>query len=68
MTRNKSQIFEQLYTLPTFQNGRDTFNKGCSPRTSPWLLIKIDLNDAYFVIPLEKSSGKYIRLQWERNL
>ena len=31
-------------------------------------LIKIDLKDAYFGIPLNKSSRKYIRFQWERNL
>ena len=31
-------------------------------------LIKIDLKDAYFGIPLDKSSRKYIRFQWERNL
>ena len=31
-------------------------------------LIKIDLKDAYFGIPLEKSSRKYIRFQWEGNL
>ena len=35
LTCKKSQITEQLHTLPTFQNGRDAFNKGCSPRTSP---------------------------------
>ena len=34
-TCNKSQISEQLHTLPTFQNGRDafTFNKGSPRRT-----------------------------------
>ena len=31
-------------------------------------LIKIDLKDAYFGIPLDKSSRKYIRFQWEGNL
>ena len=31
-------------------------------------LIKIDLKDAYFDIPLDKSSRKYIRFQWEGNL
>ena len=31
-------------------------------------LIKIDLKDAYFSIPLDKSSRKYIRFQWEGNL
>ena len=31
-------------------------------------LIKIDLKDAYFGIPLDKSSIKYIRFQWEGNL
>ena len=30
---NKSQISEQLHTLPKFQNGRNAFNKGSSPRT-----------------------------------
>ena len=32
-TCNKSQISEQLHTLPTFQNGRDAFNKGSPRRT-----------------------------------
>ena len=32
-TCNKSQISEQLHTIPTFQNGRDAFNKGSPPRT-----------------------------------
>ena len=32
------------------------------------VLIKIDLRDAYFAIPTEKSSRKYIRFQWEGNL
>ena len=32
-TCQKSQISERLYTLPRFQNGRDVFNKGSSPRT-----------------------------------
>ena len=31
-------------------------------------LIKIDLKDAYFGIPLDKSSRKYIRFWWEENL
>ena len=31
-------------------------------------LIKIDLKDAYFGIPLDKSSRKYIRFQWEGSL
>ena len=31
-TCNKSQVSERFYTLPTFQNGRDAFNKGSSPR------------------------------------
>ena len=30
-------------------------------------LIKIDLKDAYFGIPLDKSAKKYIRFQWEGN-
>ena len=30
---NKSQISEQLHTIPTFQNGSDAFNKGSPPRT-----------------------------------
>ena len=33
LTCNKSQISEQLHTIPTFQNGSDAFNKGSSPRT-----------------------------------
>ena len=32
-TCNKSQISEQLHTLPPFQDERDAFNKGSSPRT-----------------------------------
>ena len=32
-TCNKSHISGQLHTIPTFQNGRDAFNKGSSPRT-----------------------------------
>ena len=32
-TWNKSQIFEQLHTIPTFQNGGDAFNRGSFPRT-----------------------------------
>ena len=32
-TCNKSQISEQLHAIPTFQNGRDAFNKGSSTRT-----------------------------------
>ena len=32
-TCNKSQISEQLHTIPIFQNGRHAFNKGSSPRT-----------------------------------
>ena len=32
MTCNKSQIFEQFHTLPTFHNGRDAFNKRSSLR------------------------------------
>ena len=31
-------------------------------------LIKVDLKDAYFGIPLDKSSRKYIRFQWKENL
>ena len=31
-------------------------------------LIKIALKDAYFDIPLDKSSRRYIRFQWEGNL
>ena len=31
-------------------------------------LIKIDPEDVYFGIPLDKSSRKYIRFQWEGNL
>ena len=31
-------------------------------------LIRIDLKDTYFGIPLDKSSRKYIRFQWEGNL
>ena len=31
-------------------------------------LIRIDLKDTYFGIPLDKSSRKYIRFQWDRNL
>ena len=31
-TCNQSQISEQLHTIPTFQNGRDAFNKGFPPR------------------------------------
>ena len=31
-------------------------------------LIKIDLKDAYFGIPRDKSSRKYIHFQWEGNL
>ena len=31
-------------------------------------MIKIDLKDAYFGIPPDKSSRKYIRFQWEGNL
>ena len=31
-------------------------------------LIKIDLKDAYFGIPVDKNSRKYIRFQWEGNL
>ena len=61
-TCNKSQISEQLHTIPTFQNGRDAFNKGSSPRTQ--LFDK----DAYFGIPLDKSSRNNIRFQWEENL
>ena len=30
-------------------------------------LIKIDPEDVYFGIPLDKSSRKYIRFQWEGN-
>ena len=65
-TCNKSQISEQLHTIPTFQNGRNAFDEGSSPRTR--LLIKIDLKDAYFGIPLDKSPRKYIRFHWEGNL
>ena len=31
-------------------------------------LIIIDLKDAYFGIPIDKRSRKYIRFQWEGNL
>ena len=31
-------------------------------------LIKVDLKDAYFSIPLDKSSIKYIRFQWGEDL
>ena len=31
-------------------------------------LVKIDLKATYFGIPLDKSSRKYIRFQWERKL
>ena len=31
-------------------------------------LVKIDLKATYFGIPLNKSSLKYIRFQWERKL
>ena len=33
LTCNKSQISEQVHTIPTFQNGRDALNKGSSPIT-----------------------------------
>ena len=33
LTCNESQVSEQLHILPTFQNGRDAFNNGSSPRT-----------------------------------
>ena len=65
-TCNKSQISEQLHTIPTFQNGRNAFDEGSSPKIQ--LLIKIDLKDAYFGIPLDKSPRKYIRFHWEGNL
>ena len=32
-THTKSQISEQLHSLPIFQNGRDAFNEGSPPRT-----------------------------------
>ena len=31
-------------------------------------MIKIDLNDAYFGVPLHKQARKYVRFRWEGNL
>ena len=33
-----------------------------------YLMVKIDLKDAYFSIPLHPEAQKYVRFQWKENL
>ena len=46
---------EEMHLTKNFLQGQD-------------FLIKTDLEGAYFGIPLNKSSRKFIRFQWEGNL
>ena len=57
--------FLNSHTLARFQNGRDDLIKALIREN--YFLIKIDLKDPYFGIPLDKSFRKYIPFQWEGN-
>ena len=65
-TCNKSKICEQSYTLPTFQNGRNAFDKGSSPRKR--LFDKDRSKRCLFWHTSSQEVRKYIRFQWEVNL
>ena len=65
-TCNKSKICEQSYTLPTFQNGRNAFDKGSSPRKR--LFDKDRSKRCLFWHTSRQEVRKYIRFQWEVNL
>ena len=47
--------------MESLKDVKNILNKGV-------YMMKIDLKDAYYSIPLHESSRKYVRFQWERNL
>ena len=63
---NKSETFEQFYSIPAFKMEGMHLVKDLLQENN--FLIKIDLKDVYFGFPLDKTSRKYIRFRWEGNL
>ena len=51
----------QKFKMESLKDVKNILNKGD-------YMIKIDLKDAYYSIPLHESSRKYVRFQWEGNL
>ncbi len=63
---NKSKGTECISEVRAFQNGRHS-SSSRSASASDWL-GKIDLKDAYFVIPIWKDRRKYLRFFWKSSL
>ena len=64
--RYKPKESEFLSELPTFQNGGNShvtgpFKKGDS-------MVKLDLKDAYFTVPIWKGHQKFLRFIWKETL
>ena len=49
------------FKMETLKNIRDLLKKGD-------LMVKIDLKDAYFTVPLSQNSLKYVRFSWQGSL
>ena len=60
------RISKQFHCFPALKVGMSLFNKESSPREH--FLIKINLKEAYFHIPLHEKPRKCIRCRWERTL
>ena len=63
---DKFKKSQQVYSLRTFQNGR--FALSDIPSRTENLLCKIDLKKAYFSIPLNKNTQKFVTFQWSHKL
>ena len=59
---DKLEITEQVSNYPSFQNGINQDSKGV--QRGDWL-VKLDLKDAYLMVPIHSSHQKYLRFQWQ---
>ena len=62
----KPKESEFLCELPTFQNGGNSLVTG--PVKKGDFMVKLDLKDAYFTVPVWKGHQKFLRFIWKETL
>ena len=65
---NKSETSKCLYTIQSLQNGSIAKSEIFVTRGRLYVQARSKVKDAYYCVPLQKISRKYVRFRWSGNL